>query len=646
MPRPSWRWRRDATARPVITPLPWRWHLLPGILARTFRPRDETPVPVWAGKRVFLNRRITTKPGFYDVGEFPWTYEFQDMFRTRVEFDTGRPVRQIDWMKSSVAGVTEAALNGVRWMAENDPANVIFAIDNKVEAGNINEVRLQPTLRQLGENVFSSKADDASRYLLKLQRMLIYFLGSYSSGAFANKMAEVAIGDELEEHGKVSGDTSSVENLRSRIKSAERGLLVLMSKPKMEGGPIHREYQDGSQHVYEIPCPRCGVHQELLLPQLRFDHCKDSVGNWQKARVLAESYFECLHCRQPIREEEKRWFNERTRRRWRRTNFNASPGHISFHISDFYGYAAEASWGRIALSLIKGKGNPVARQGIRNHHEGLPYEIRATKTTIEDLLKLRGDYQRGHFPKKPWRILLGADVGLLYVKWVAAAFAADGEAWVVDWGTEAHPKQLLQIMRDRRYKCGEDGKEYSINGGWIDAKYRKVEVHKVCFSSQKRLWPIAGLAAELATRSISFNNIPEFPRWYKITVFIDRDAKHELYSERVRGWNDFRAQKAAEPPESPPLHLPADLRRDDEFAKELCNEHLVQIGDDAKEFKPDAAREWIWKRKGANHFGDAVKVCIVGYRSLTLKRGVAAPVTPGEAAADSSVAHFADDDGD
>src|SRR5688572_27995572 len=103
----------------------WGWEVLPALMRRTFAPRDETAVPVWAKTRVFLSRRITTKPGFYDVEEFPWTYEFQDFFRTRRAFERTMPdgavclvdepgpgvsseeVTQVTWMKSSVAGVTE-----------------------------------------------------------------------------------------------------------------------------------------------------------------------------------------------------------------------------------------------------------------------------------------------------------------------------------------------------------------------------------------------------------------------------------------------------------------------------------------------------------------------------------------------------------
>ncbi len=658
----------------MISPQNWRWPLLASIAKQTFRPRDTTPLPLWAKRKVFLSRRVTTKPGPYDPDEFPWTWEFQEIIRTRIAVEyiaddgavilaqepppgaqgiTRREVQQMTAKKSSVAGYTESFLNGIRWVSENDPQNVIFAIDNRVEAATINEIRLQPTLRALGHCIVKENARDvkagAGKYLLTLQRMLVYFLGSYSSGAFANKMCELACADELEEHRKSGTDGSTVDNLRSRLKSAERPLLVLLSKPKLAGGPIDAEHADGSCHVYEVPCPQCSDragklagYQQITREALRFDHCRDETGDWDKDRVLAEAHFECIHCKMPRLDQHKRWFNDAKRRRWRRTNFKASPGHISFHISDYYGYLPETAPGRIALKVIKAKGNPVAMQGIRNHHDGLAWELRATKTTAADVLACTAPYKRRTIPRKPFAIILGADVGGTYIKWTVIAFARNGEAWVIDWGMEtASPDSIAELLEKKRYHCEETKKPHRIDLAYIDAKYRKEEVHKACimqgydpqkkkYTGPHRMWPIAGIPSEIALRSISVTRVQHRPAWFKITVFVDRDAKHELYTERIKGWVNHRAEVAApresagsnpapdiDPPNAPPLWFPEALRADDDFVKEHCNEHLIQLEANSEGILPDSAREFIWKRKGPNHWGDASKICIVGFRWLT-----------------------------
>src|SRR6185369_6553411 len=100
----------------------------------------------------------------------------------------------------------------------------------------------------------------------------------------------------------------------------------------------------------------------------------------------------------------------------------------------------------------------------------------------------------------------------------------------------------------------------------------------------------------------------------------------EFYTERINGWVEHREKVrkepgcADDPPNAPPIWFPENVIGDEDFIKELCAEHLVQKTFDkaaADEFLPAAAKEFEWRRKGANHWGDSVKNAIIGYRWLT-----------------------------
>ena len=645
-------------------PKPWSWSLLGPLLRQAFTPIPTEPLPVWASKHVFLDRRMTTKPGFYDPEEYLWTWEYQEMIRTREMWLLAHPadgalcivdpdtpgatkhtVSRITWMKSNVAGVTEGALNGIRYMADNDPQNVIFSIDSRHEAANVNKIRLQPTLQRLGQQIFTDSADDLGKFLLKLRRMLVYFLGSYSSAAFQNKMAEVAIADELEDHGAASGEINTVENLESRLRSAERPLLILISRPKMEGGPIHKEYEKGTKCVYEIPCPHCtaangGVpagYQQLLIDQMRFDQCKDLLGEWDFKRVAAETVFQCIHCGKAITEDWKRWFNNRTRRRWRVTNNNPEPGHVSFHISDFYGYHNEVRWGeKLAVKYIQCKRDFEGRQAFRNLHEGLPWEVRATKTSIDDLMLLRGTYKRGTLPWEPTFLLLGGDVGKEYGKGAVLAFKDDTDIAVIDMFECLHPDDFATWLETKEYRCPTSPDTFIIQAGFIDSKYRHEDVYRACLKLPGRLWPTAGNPSHISTSSISFNSLARkgWPRGFGVVAYLDRDAKGELYMESITAWVNYlrelaRAKREQRPPALPKpdsarLWFPADIRKDDTGLIEHTNERLVDLDGEAKKHLPHASRQFDWKRTGPNHTGDASKVCLVGKRMLT--RGESFPI--------------------
>jgi hypothetical protein len=623
----------------------WQWDIIPAIARIAFAEKPDIPLPIWASQKVFLDRRMTTRPGFYDPDEYPWTWEFQEIIRTRhvwekkladgatVLVDPGTEgaapmrVHDVAVMKSTQTGFTESALNGIRFCAKHDPQNIIFSIDNRVQAGEVNEIRLGPTLRRLGEEIFTADDDDAGKFLIKLRRMLIYFLGSYSAGAFAQKMCELGIGDELETHGV----KTSAEDLRQRMKSSPRRLCALMSRPQKINGPIDKETKKGSCHVAEVPCPRCteandGIpagYQQLEQDSMKFGHCKNLLGEWDKALVLQETFFECVHCKGRINESEKRWMNDRTRRRWRRTNFAAEPNFISFQISDFYSYDESVTWGRLALKYIGSKGDPVARQSYRNDHEGLPYEVRESKTEVTDILLLRGPYKRGTVPWKPETILLASDIGLLYAKWGVYAFRrspefGDGECAVLDWGTELHPDDVARRVLNARYPCPETDAKYRIALGLMDAKYRRIEVHRACLRIARRMFPTAGIRADMSTRSISFNRVPNRPRWFGVIVYRDMDAKHELYTERIGSWVAWLRNNSPpeERPFSPRIWFPEDVHATDDgkaFVLEHTKESLIELPG-----LTHTAKQFDWKRKGANEGGDISKLACMGWRFFTL----------------------------
>src|SRR6266508_5807961 len=124
-----------------------RLPLLAPLLRQAFEPKPGMPLHAWASQNVFLDRRITARPGFYDDALFPWTWAFMEIARHRKVYEKDgvivdepgegvsvTPVRQISVMKCSQSGFTEAALNLIRYAARHDPQNAIYAIDSRSEA--------------------------------------------------------------------------------------------------------------------------------------------------------------------------------------------------------------------------------------------------------------------------------------------------------------------------------------------------------------------------------------------------------------------------------------------------------------------------------------------------------------------------------
>jgi hypothetical protein len=294
----------------------------------------------------------------------------------------------------------------------------------------------------------------------------------------------------------------------------------------------------------------------------------------------------------------------------------------------------------LAIKYIKSKGDPVKRASYRCDHEGKPVEIHESKTELVDLLLLRAAYKRGTIPWKPRTIILTADVGLTYVKWGVFAFRrslewGDGECAVIDWGKDLHPDDIARRVPLQKYLCLETQQQYGVSLGVMDAKYRRIEVHKACLRLPKKLYPSAGIRAGLSLRSVSFNRPPNRPKWFGIIVYNDDDAKSELYTDRIGAWANWK--KNNEPPDEKPLTarlwLPEDVKvnalyggrhgdKRDNFLEEHTREHLIEL----------ANGRFEWKRKGANEGGDLTKIACVTWRFFMLGEDT----TPQEADAETA----------
>lgn len=644
----------------------WSSRLLPEAFARAFAPLPSQTIWEWADQNVWLENKESAEPGPYRSVKTPWTRRLQELIQRPVMFhyDFGAArwvtvsVSEVNEIKSSQSGVSEAALNGVRYKANFRPCNVIYAIDTREEAKEIGE-RLLPSLRKLDTNIFTGDDDDVGTYALRLRAMNIWFYGSFSTGKFANKQAPLVIVDEQEEHGQSKGDTSSGRNLASRKKTAPHGLQINISKPKLEGGPIHKGWLRGNQEEFHIRCPHCGYLQPLtfnrnedskspretpfseefdevqdeqsgsivaVLPRpmamgctrkiktgrLVFEHCKDLLGRWDKLRILRETYYECGSCLQKIEEHQKPELLASAQ--WLPTAIG-TPGIVSQHINDLYiplnpdpAASNPNSWGHIVLEYLDAKREGRRElQGFYNHRLGQAWREQAHKFEANDILVniagREGDrcppYRRGTIPFIPRALLLGGDVGGNYAKWAVLAITQDlQDAAVIDWGTEIDPDAIAELMNNGLWPCEENGKRMRLTYGFIDAKFRKTETYRACLAvTGRRLIPTAGHggAAARSVKLFSYNQIPQYPRSLKRLDYNDREAKDELYLERMK------KQRRR-------VWLPLDVEADPEFMGELTAEELIE----------DVNGELVWNpHPGANHYGDCVKDGITGLRWLT-----------------------------
>ncbi len=657
---------------------PWRTGLVPPTFRRAFADPPAGEIWEWADEHVWLANEDAAEPGPYRSAKTPWTRRLQELLRHPFRWCYDFPAKQwvririskIIVQKSSQSGFSEACFNGIRWRATFRPRNVIFAIDSEAEAKKVAR-RLLRSLELLDPNIFTGNPDHLKSLEFRLRGMELNFYGSFSSGKFANKQAPDVFVDEYEEHGQSVGDTSSLRNLLSRIKTTD-GLVTALSKPKLEDGPINAEWKLGNREEFFVPCPLpgCGHLQPItfeseeietafaaeleeikdeqtgkvlaILPRplepgqtrkiktgrLVFDHCKDLLGAWNRLGITqGGAYYECAECKGRIEEHHKQGMSDRGL--WLPL-VHGDPTTVSQHMHDLLSTDAKSSWGTIINEFLDAaKAGAQELQGWLNHRLGKTRKVEANKTEEADIKGNIGGqpgdgfppYRRGTVPFRPKFIILGADVGMDYVRWAVGAVAANLEDIAVfDWGNETGPDAIAEMMLTRTWPLSADAeKKFRISLGFMDTRFRGPDVKRACltvmkYRRQHSLIPASGLGGVASRKNdYTYGQVVNYPPGFFHLSFRDFDAKHDLYITRLKK-KTKRLWFPIDVMEMKPTDDP-----DWSFWEELCGERFIVA--------PGEPPHWQEPAPAPNHAGDAVKEITNGLRFyLRLKTGQITPV--------------------
>ena len=578
-----------------------------GVFGGCFRVPDPTPIDVWAGKRVYLRPKATETPGYYDPDRTPYARIIADWFQH------DRANAEMWFMKSSRTGGTEAALNCVRWMPANRPGRVLYVIETADKAKDIIANRLLPTIRDVAREYLTGNEDDLGKQKLTLRNMIIEAAGAGSESPFTEKQVLFGVLDEVEQHElnrQAGASGTTVELMRSRFPTSPGAKMLVISKPVLAGGIMDEGWRTGTREVYEVPCPRCGVYQELVPDNLRFAHCKDIFSGWDLDRVQREAYYECSSCAAAL-EWQRDQRGMLAEGRWVARNDKPTPGRRSAHISDLYSPYDAVSWGNLAMRVVEAAGNDRKRQFVVNNHWGKPWAAKAIERSDEDLLRLRSgwvhpeskermgdewfwglDSAARQLPVVPALLVIAIDVQQTCLKYVVGAFNTSGELWPVDYGDPVDDATLEAQVLDRVWLDPEGG-EHRIAMGWRDAGDQKLQQVDWCLRTfgKYKIWPSRGEGARRARSPVWLKVETYQQRTYQIYYYQDSSLKERLYLEQI---GEMRR---------PRLWLPSDLDRHPGWMYELCNERRV-----LKWVK--GYPQWVWElpQGKPNDYGDCMKM--------------------------------------
>lgn len=593
------------------------------LAARCLQPTPDEPAWQWAAKNVWLDEKQTATPQFYDPEITPWAKEWHTL-------PLDPSTREVVIMKCSRSGGSEAWFNVLRWMPDHWPGNALFAINSRDKAKEVSKKRLLSTLPRAAGAQMPDNPDDLSTLRISLKNMDIIVSGSGAAGPFMEGWYRLIILDELENH-EQNQETTTYDRARSRQATVPDGKLVALSKPELAGGIIDLNYIRGTQEKWMVPCPRCGERIELLMPFLRFSHCKDLL-TWDLARVLTDTWYQCQLCEGRIDESEKRamvgrgiWVPTPAADRRRPPSGNAvaaEPGVRSFHISDLYSTFPAVSWGFLAkeyLSAFVIEPNESRKKYFQTNHEGLPWQPKEHAVDEDAINALKGGiveeqsdgrkvvigtpfelaYVDGHphsaLPFRPKLLTLDADKQSDCVKYGVFAWLGDGQAFLIDYGRVRDEDDIIDIFGRPYFAEGFPDHPISIYSGLIDCGHEPLIVYRACLKAQERgieLHPSRGWGwkSDHHGKTITFKTDYCDGRQIIVREFFDHSIKSDFYLGKIGRR------------ESPRFWLPRNVGPD--FCAELRAERLTTVIENGR-----PKQKWIHDKNkhGPNDYGDICK---------------------------------------
>lgn len=610
-------------------------------LAEAVRPRRRRSVAQWAAEERWVSQESGSP---YALGrDVRWVHEHAPHMVEVMEcLSLSHPSFEVSVMASAQVVKTEAGVNLVGQIIDEDPSPILVLLPSLDEQKKYVRVKLQPTIEAtpaLRAKVREQKARDEDGSTSAMKR----FRGGYaviatasSSKALQMVSYRVVVGEEISEwpfDAGGRGDPLDQAIARTKAYRETKGAKAYWnSTPGTKGTcRISAKFEAGDQRRRYVPCPHCGAYQVLRFPNMRFE-----------AEKPYGAHFVCIANGCVIEAEHKSWCLDRGV--WLKTypaepdSGDEAPGDVvlpeqlerfrargsagrepSFHV--WQAYSKALSWDATAAEYLASRGKPEKEKTFCQQGLGEAWEDKGDAPDAERLVALVEDYDSRRLPPGALMITGFSDVQGYGLKWCIYAWGAKFECWRIDGGTiEGDPtddrvwSRLAEIVR-RKY-VDDLGQAWPIDGFGVDSGYLSPRVYKFCRDMRRagfeRIFATDGRGGERNAMAPAFG----VPRKVSITWRGKREGsvllwplgtwplKLECYGALNRRL--LAADHALDPEGQPWTGLPhfnhdCDLA----FFRELTAEYLFVGERQGRPFRE-------WRTSGTNDRLD----CWVGARGL------------------------------
>lgn len=609
--------------------------LVASTLARSIRPPRRVPFPQWLTENIVLVDGPRAGQ-LWDPAGAPYLVEPAKCL------GDDHPCNRVTIRKSQQSGASILAMAWCLYIADREPANVLYAAPNLEALRELNSQKLQPLIdawqRRTRRVVIlpqtSRNGQGSTTYEKKFAGGYIALANSNSVTDLSSKTVRKGVKDELSKW-QETPDAQDPEDLFFGRFTAYRRMkdykILEISTPEVDSGVdfdpetgeilgdaaghcrIDLAFQKSDRRFWNCICPACRQPFVHSIDRLRIDQRHPHKSTYEH---------ECGH----LISEPERVVAVRAGH-WRPT-MTGEGRHPGFHIDAFI--SLMMSYEAIAEDSLAAR-SEIQKKGLHNLVLALTYKYKGDAPEWKTLLdRIEPELKRGHVPPRGLLLTAFCDVQMRGMWLEIVAHAPDRQSWCVDAlyieGDTSDPngpafQQLRKETLDREFPDAF-GRMRRIDALGIDSGYRANVVYAWVRNTQRQ-HPDSGRDLILATKGLKGWSRPALGQ--PSLQDIDLGGRKVAQGAKVWGvgtwplkvtlYADLRQQlpdaKGA-PPVAPSGYCHFGSWCDENYFKQLTAEVL----EDIKSHGRTTGRRWAKTRD--NHFHD----CRVGNIALADYLGI------------------------
>ena len=557
-------------------------------------PPENITVSEWAEKYRQLDAKTTARPGPWRNSSTPYLKGLMDEFNN---YET----EEIVFVKPTQVGGTEAILNMIGFVIDEDPSPAMVVYPTDELAKSISKNRIEPMLLNSPTLKEKYHENDSSVLEIQFDDMYLSLVGSNSPSGLASKPIKYLFLDETDKYpGASKKEADPVSLAKERTKTFHNRKIVLASTPTLKNNHIWeaKENADIEKH-YLMPCPHCGRKIEFKFSNLRFpdDESMSYADRAERARYV------CQECGSIITDSQKYIMLQQGT--WeiveRKTQFARK---VVFWLNTLY--SPFVRFAEVAKEFLMSKDDSEAFQNFVNSWLAEPWEDTKLKTSADLVMDRQTELPELIVPEWAKLIVGGVDVqeNSLYVS--IRAFGNHITSQNIFHKQVLNFSAVEQIM-NTPYR-NANGDEFIVSLCLIDSGYDADSTYDFCADNSDWAVPVKGASNPMINHyKISKINKTDSKAYGMSLVIVDTGKYKDMIASRMRkknGRGSWMVYKGC----------------DREYAEQVTAEHKINVKTNNGKVK----QEWHLKSSHAdNHYFDCEVYCmaaadIMGIRTAHL----------------------------